>query len=82
MFDEVRVTICVEERARFRKELVVRVISPPFSTLAELPAGMRVDDGSAASGAPADTAAAPACSKRVRGDGDAGTPRDERKKAR
>lgn len=47
VFDEVRVAVLVEERVRFRKELVFRIISPPFATMpspAALPPGMRIDD--------------------------------------
>jgi len=43
IFDEVRVALCVEERASFRKELVVRIIDPPFHVL-HVPAGFTVED--------------------------------------
>jgi exoribonuclease R len=43
IFDEVRVALCVEERASFRKELVVRIIDPPFHAL-HTPHGFTVED--------------------------------------
>ena len=46
VFDEVTVAICVEERVRYRRELVVRIMSPAFSCAADLPAGIPIDDPS------------------------------------
>jgi exoribonuclease R len=48
VFDEVRVALVVEERVRFRPELVLRVIDPPFQALpfplSAPPDGMTVED--------------------------------------
>ena len=50
IFDEVRVALVVEERARFRKELVLYIVDPPFKRLEDIiprQAGVVLEDATA-----------------------------------
>ena len=71
VFDEVRVLVLVEERGLDRKELVVKIVSPAFAESA-VPAGVVVEDRTAAPAAAAPAAAPPAAAGGKRAADDAG----------